>query len=71
MIVSPNELRKQTVQTLKEVDAVLETVKEDATLRGIDPAKFVDQRGSYILPPLLLAKTQCLATLVLLNEQKR
>ena len=71
MNVSPNELRKQTVTTLKQVDDTLESILEAATLAGIDPAKYVDQRGTYILPPLLLAKAQCLNTLVLLNEPRK
>lgn len=71
MIVSPNELRKETVQTLQEVNAVIDAVKQEASARRILPQNLVDHHGNWVLPPLLLAKTQCLATLVLLNEKKR
>lgn len=55
MNVSPNELRKQTVTTLKNVDRALEDTSE----------------GSVNWATLLSAKAQCLNTLVLLNEPKR
>lgn len=60
MNVSPNELRKETVQTLKRVNEQLE--------------KLVLAQGAHapveLMAPLLLAKTQCLNTLVLLNEKR-
>jgi hypothetical protein len=57
MDVSPNELRKQTAATLKEVDDIL---------RG--PTQY----AVGIRAPLLLAKAQCLNTLTLLRaEQKK
>lgn len=71
MNVSPNALRKETVQTLTEVNAVIDSVKQEAETRGVLPQNLVDHHGTWVLPPLLLAKTQCLATLVLLNEHKR
>lgn len=52
MEVSPNALRKETVQTLKKVNDDLET-RPTQEVRAM----------------LLLAKAQCLNTLVLLNEQ--
>lgn len=66
MNVSPNELRKETVRTLKDVESVLESVKRDAGSRGV----LVDDRGHYVMAPLLLAKATCLNTLTLLNEQR-
>lgn len=55
MNVSPNALRKETVETLKNVDRALKITPE----------------GSVNWPTLLSAKAQCLNTLVLLNEPKR
>jgi hypothetical protein len=56
MEVSPNALRKETVETFKEVNALLE--------------EFRDQ-GPEIRAPLLLARSQCLNTLTLLREPSR
>lgn len=54
MNVSPNELRKETVKTLREVEDSIEET----------PAR------STVMATLLLAKAQCLQTLVLLNEKR-
>lgn len=54
MNVSPNELRKETVATLKEVNELIERTHD----------------SNLIQSNLLLAKTQCLNTLVLLNEKR-
>lgn len=60
MEVSPNALRRETVQTLKRVD---EQINKLLLLRGSDaPVE--------ALAPLLLAKAQCLHTLTLLNEKR-
>jgi hypothetical protein len=62
MNVSPNALRKETVDTLKEVNEAL------------DKAKFAAGNSQRVPPtllaPLLLAKAQCLHTLTLLNEKR-
>lgn len=55
MNVSAHELRKETVQTLNEINRALENTGE----------------ASPSYPTLLLARAQSLNTLVLLNEQKR
>lgn len=54
MNVSPNELRKETVKTLKEIEDLHERMKD----------------SHLITSQLLLAKAQCLNTLTLLNEKK-
>lgn len=60
MEVSPNALRKETVQLLKQIQEQID---------GLD-----DERRSLSeerLAPLLLAKSMCLNTLTLLREQGR
>lgn len=54
MDVSPNALRRDTVQTLREVNDVLKTGPEELFTKAI----------------LLSAKAQCLHTLTLLNEKR-
>lgn len=62
MNVSPNELRKETAQTLKTVEEVIRELEIEPTT--------VDEHGNSSLAPLLLAKAQCLNTLTLLNEKR-
>lgn len=71
MNVSRDALRKEVLATLRRVDASIQAVTETALARGSAPERFVDQHGSFVMPPLLLAKTQCLATLVALNDPRR
>jgi hypothetical protein len=70
MNVSPNELRKETVATLKAVELVITSVEDEAHIRNVPPQNLVDQNGSRVMAPLLLAKVQCLHTLTLLNEKR-
>lgn len=69
MDVSPNALRKETVQVLKQVDDQIRDVHSIADQRGIHPAQLRDEHGNWPMIPLLLAKSQCLQTLTMLNEQ--
>lgn len=59
MNVSPDALRKETVKTLKDIQEVID--EQDADVVDIPP---------MVIAPLLLAKAQCLNTLVLLNEKR-
>lgn len=68
MDVSPNALRKETVQLLGIVNQQIDEILDEAKLRDIPPTKLIDQTGSFLLTPLLLAKAQCLATLTQLNK---
>lgn len=54
MNVSPNALRKETVETLHKINEALESEHSERP---------------EIMAPLLLAKAQCLNTLTMLNEQ--
>lgn len=67
MIVSSNELRRLTVEVLKDVDRQIEVFK------GItnSPEHLTDDRGNFQMPLLLQAKAQCLNTLTLLNEKEK
>lgn len=57
MNVSKNELRKETVQTLKRVN---DQISKLELLRG-------SEAPVEVMAPLLLAKAQCLNTITLLN----
>lgn len=58
MEVSPNALRKETVQLLRQIQEQIDRLHEER--RSLAEERMV---------PLLLAKAQCLNTLTLLNEQ--
>lgn len=69
MDISPNTLRKEVAATLRSIEATIETVKVAAAEIGTKPEKLQYTDGTWPLIPLLLAKSQCLATLTALNEQ--
>jgi hypothetical protein len=69
--VSPNALRKEVVATLHSIEETITAVKQQAEDIGIMPEHLRYSDGTWPLIPLLLAKSQCLATLVALNEQGR
>ncbi len=71
MDVSPIALRKETVQVLNEVEAQIKEIREISASRDIPATKLTDQTGAFVMVPLLMAKSQCLATLTALNEQAR
>lgn len=57
MNVSPNELRKETVATLNEVNFAIKS-------------ELTNTSGPEVMATLLLAKAQCLSTLTLLNAKR-
>lgn len=59
MNVSKNELRKETVQTLRRVNDQIAKLDLKHAHDGGPPVE--------LLAPLLLAKSQCLNTITLLN----
>lgn len=69
MDISPRALRVEVAATLRSIEATIETVKAAAEELGIEPEKLQYSDGTWPLIPLLLAKSQCLATLTQLNEQ--
>lgn len=67
MDISPNELRKETVQTLQGVNRQIQVVVDLAAEREVNMYTIRDQNGTLVMPPLLQAKAQCLNTLALLR----
>lgn len=69
MNVSPDILRKETVQLIREIDAQITVVKDVADSAGVAVEKMRDRNGTWVLPPLLLAKAQAYNTLVMLQTK--
>jgi hypothetical protein len=55
-----NALRDELLATLKDLDTQIEDVSRRAGEMGIDPVKFRDASGGWILAPMLAAKAQVL-----------
>lgn len=70
MIISQNELRKQTVELLRQVDAQIKTVEATAHRHGIDPKELRDDHGNWVMVPLLVARVQVISTLVQINQPR-
>lgn len=71
MIVSQNDLRRDTMQVMRYVDEQIKAVEALAESMRTDAVRLRDSQGNFVLPPLLLAKAQTLNTLVLLQQPKR
>lgn len=70
MDISPNVLRKETVDTLQHINNQIGMVSITAAKQQVPAVSLVDHNGNYVLTPLLLAKAQCLNTLVLLRDKE-
>jgi hypothetical protein len=71
MNVNPDALRKEVIQTLREVEASISVAKQDAKDLDIQAEKLRDHWGTLVMPQLLLAKAQCLDSLIRLNEPSK
>lgn len=74
MDISPNELRRETLATLRQVKEQIEEVELVASRdthygRKKKAHELRDHNGQFVLPPLLQTKAQCLNTLALLRGQ--
>lgn len=71
MDVSVSALRRETLGTLKDIEDQAKVIIEYCEASDISPMQLRDQNGGYVMIPLLTAKSQCLATLTLLNPQRK
>ena len=70
MIVSPNEMRKETVHVFKQINKQIEAVEAIAAEVGCDPSEVRDGNGAFMMAPLLLGKVMAISTLVELNKSE-
>lgn len=70
MMISPDILRRDTVQLLNQIDAQITEVQEKARELDISPVAMRDNSGNWVMIPLLLAKVQAYSTLVQLQAKK-
>jgi hypothetical protein len=58
------------VAVLNEIELQIKEVKKTALDRDVRPEQLRDDRGNWVMSPLLLAKVQALHTLVQLQSPK-
>jgi hypothetical protein len=69
MIINRDILRRDTIKLIKQIDAQIAEVQEEATRMGIPPEKLRDTNNNWVMSPLLLAKAQAYSSLVLLQAK--
>jgi hypothetical protein len=67
MIVSPDELRKDIVALITQINKQIDEVNKEANGMGIRPCELRDSSGGWVLAPLLQAKATAYNTLVMLQ----
>lgn len=74
MDISPNSLRRETLATMRGIDEQISDIdsyieSNDLTKGGrrLEATELRDQNGAFVMPPLLLARAQCLNTLAILR----
>lgn len=70
MIINDDILRRDTIQLLRQIDTQIKEVEEMAKRSHLPPESFRDANGNWPMIPLLLAKTQAVATLVQLQTKR-
>lgn len=71
MIITNSEIRRNVLEVLTDVQVQIEVVKKEAKILGCQPSEVKDYNGNWVMPSLLLVKTQALSTLIRLNESER
>lgn len=71
MIITPDILRRDTIQLLKQIDTQIAEITQTAKDMGIPPEKLRDSTGNWVMSPLLLAKAQTYGMLVLLQVKTK
>lgn len=68
MIINKDSLRRDVIAIIKEIDAQIVEVKEQASEMGIPPQKMRDGNANFVMVPLLLAKAQAYGSLIQLQS---
>lgn len=71
MVISNNELRRNVLEILTDIQVQIDEVKKEAALFTMQPSEVKDHNGNWVMVPLLLAKIQAISTLIQLNESER
>lgn len=71
MVISPDILRREMVQLLTSIDEQIKEVQTEAEKLGIPAMRLRDDRGNWVMIPLLSAKIQAISSLIELNKRGR
>jgi hypothetical protein len=70
-VVAPIELGSDLVKSLRAVNEQIATIEDVAQVQGVDKHLLRDERGSFVLAPMLAAQAQLLYALVLHNQPRK
>jgi hypothetical protein len=69
MIINTDILRRDTIQLIKQIDAVMAEINQHASQIGIEGYQLRDANGGWAMSPLLVAKAQAYSTLLHLQSK--
>lgn len=70
MNINKEALRTALMENLREINRCIAEVERQAKRMGTEPQIIRDERGTWVYPPLCVAKAQSLHALVLLNDKE-
>jgi hypothetical protein len=68
--INEGALRTALMENLREVNRCIAEVERQAKRLGTEPQVIRDERGTWVYPPLLVAKAQTLHALTLLQTKE-
>jgi phage terminase large subunit-like protein len=68
-VINKMELGRELSRTISQINQQIDQVRKDAEDSGFSAYKLMDQKGNYVLIPLLAAKAQTLHALALVNRR--
>jgi hypothetical protein len=68
-VVNKMELGRELFKTIAQINEQIEVVSKSAEELNVKPYNLLDDRGNFVLSPLLAAKAQCLHALALINQR--
>jgi hypothetical protein len=71
MEVRSIELRKELLESYRDVKRQIAEVKKMANRSGFQPEQLRNEHGDFMLAPLLVAQVQVLHALTLLNQKEK
>jgi hypothetical protein len=71
MMSGNQSLINATSATLGLVNAQMDVLRAEATEKGIPVTELKDEKGNYVLLPVLLAKSNCLLAIATLEATRK
>jgi hypothetical protein len=68
-VTNKMELGRELSRTIAQLHRQIEEVQRQADKAGVTPYQLRDPYGTWLMPPLLAAKAQCLHALAIVNQK--